>query len=252
MSAQYKVLEEYVMTAEPTIQHRALRFALLDANTDRADLIQRWIQQDTAHCAVFHNVIDLQQALNAARFDGVIVDLDVCGEARGHELLGWIRKTLDEHMRVIVTSSSNEERVAVSAIYAGADTFLPNPLRRNELSARLHVLLKQIKPQPDNVTCAPYEIDLCNRQIRFKDEPIVLTNREYELAVYLFQNRGKILSRELLLSVVWSRSAMVNTRTVDTHISRLRHKLRVIEAEHWSLSAVYQRGYLLKQQVVRA
>ena len=76
---------------------------------------------------------------------------------------------------------------------------------------------------------------------------IPLTHKEFDLAVHLFRNAGRLLSRAHILEAVWGRNPQLNTRTVDTHMSRLRKKLKLDDATGWRLSGVYQHGYRLER-----
>ena len=76
--------------------------------------------------------------------------------------------------------------------------------------------------------------------------PVELTQKEYELAVFLFNNLGHVVSRSQILERVWGLSSDVNTRTVDTHVSRLRSKLGFSADSGVKLSAIYQHGYRLE------
>jgi DNA-binding response OmpR family regulator len=74
-----------------------------------------------------------------------------------------------------------------------------------------------------------------------------LTQKDFDLAVFLFRNVGNLVSRGHILESVWGRTSDLNTRTVDTHVSRLRSKLGLVPENGWKLSAVYQHGYRLEQ-----
>ena len=78
------------------------------------------------------------------------------------------------------------------------------------------------------------------------DEPVALTQKEFELALFLFRNAGRLMSRSYLLENVWGHSAELNTRTLDTHISRLRKKLQLGEGSGWRLASAYRHGYRLE------
>jgi len=93
----------------------------------------------------------------------------------------------------------------------------------------------------------PYRIDPQRRQVTVGDQTVELTQREYELACFLFRRHGRIVSREALLQNVWNVAKDVSTRTVDTHISRLRKKLGLSGEHGWRLTAVYQHGYRIEQ-----
>jgi DNA-binding response OmpR family regulator len=73
-----------------------------------------------------------------------------------------------------------------------------------------------------------------------------LTQKDFDLAVFLFRNVGNLVSRGHILESVWGRSPDLNTRTVDTHVSRLRSKLGLVPEHGWRLTAVYQHGYRLE------
>jgi DNA-binding response OmpR family regulator len=77
---------------------------------------------------------------------------------------------------------------------------------------------------------------------------VSLTNKEYELALYFFKNEGLLISRDQLLESIWVKSSEISTRTVDTHISRLRKKLLLNGTHGWKLVSIYHQGYKLINQ----
>ena len=87
------------------------------------------------------------------------------------------------------------------------------------------------------------------RKIVCDSVEIDLTQKEYELALFILRNVGKVLSRGYLLERVWGRNPDINTRTVDTHVSRLRRKLNFTKENGWKLTSVYQHGYRLEPDV---
>jgi DNA-binding response OmpR family regulator len=93
----------------------------------------------------------------------------------------------------------------------------------------------------------PYRIDVNNRSVTVAGEPIKLTQKEYELIVFLFKNIGRVVSRSHLLESVWGTNPEINTRTIDTHMSRIRSKLGIAPENGWRLSSIYQHGYRLEK-----
>ena len=91
----------------------------------------------------------------------------------------------------------------------------------------------------------PFTLDQSNRLLRKYGEVLELTGKEFELASFLFRNVDAILSRKHILLSVWGRAPSLNTRTVDTHISRIRRKLGLRETG-WTLASIYQHGYRLE------
>jgi DNA-binding response OmpR family regulator len=92
-----------------------------------------------------------------------------------------------------------------------------------------------------------FSVDVTAHTIMREGVSIELTHKEFELALFLFRNIGRLLSRSHILESVWGQSAQLNTRTVDTHISRIRNKLDLVPERGWRLSGVYHHGYRLER-----
>ena len=141
------------------------------------------------------------------------------------------------------------EEDIVRALNAGADDYIVKPLSADVTLARVRNVLRrsgQLKPQESGLQAEPYNLDLIAKTISLSDRLINLTQREFDLAAYLFRNSGKVLSRETLLQEVWGVTASINTRTVDTHVCRLRRKLAITPENGWRLQSIYQYGYRLE------
>lgn len=93
----------------------------------------------------------------------------------------------------------------------------------------------------------PYKFNLVSRTLQLADHVLDITHKEFELSLFFFRHHGRVLSRGYILESVWGKSAELNTRTVDTHISRLHRKLSLASDNGWRLSSVYQHGYRLEQ-----
>jgi len=151
---------------------------------------------------------------------------------------------------VIFLTASGEESDIIEGLAAGADDYVVKPPKQGELLARVAAVLRRRGGDTeagDVLELPPYRIDAKRRVISVNGEPVELTQREYELACYLFRRQGRIVSRDALLENVWNLASDVSTRTVDTHISRLRKKLGLSGENGWRLTAVYQHGYRVEQ-----
>lgn len=177
----------------------------------------------------------------------ILLDWELPGIS-GLELLKQLREQIDHSLPVMFITGRDEEADIVKALKAGADDYLLKPLRRQELLARIEVLARryaQLHPVDGIRQVGPFRIDLGSRQLHRNGNAIELTQKEFTLATHLLGNISKLLSREELLRKVWGHSKNMNTRTVDTHISRVRRKLSLVPEQGWNLSAVYQHGYRL-------
>ncbi len=146
---------------------------------------------------------------------------------------------------VIFCTARTDEEAASDILRAGADDYIPKPIRYMEFMARIHALLRRRGPRIGTLNFGGIEIDLDGRRIRLAGVDVDLTQREFELAVILLKNIGRVLSRDELLTSVWLRDSGVDTRTVDTHASRLRKKLGLAGESGLMLSSVYGQGYRL-------
>ena len=139
----------------------------------------------------------------------------------------------------------------VRGLNAGGDDYVVKPAKQQELVARVAAVLRRFGLE-DGQRRALRPAALQRRSESAADQlssdrDIELTPREFELAAFLFRRHGRIVSRDALLENVWNMNASVSTRTVDTHVSRLRKKLELNGEHGWRLSAVYQHGYRLEQ-----
>ncbi|WP_407648093.1 winged helix-turn-helix domain-containing protein [Halomonas colorata] len=119
-----------------------------------------------------------------------------------------------------------------------------------ELRARVEALGRRLGYVDSDKTTlleyGPLEIDLAAGYIRLDGVIVELTDREYRLAAIFLQNPGQLFTRAYLLERIWGVSGDLNTRTVDTHISGLRRKLKLDGQQNDRLKSVYQQGYRLE------
>ena len=134
------------------------------------------------------------------------------------------------------------------ALEEGADDYVIKPAKQRELLARIFAVVRRASAIDDAQTAIehePFVTDLGNHQVQRDGERIDVTQKEYELIVFLFRNVGRVLSRAQILESIWGRNPDINTRTVDTHVSRIRTKLSLTPDTGWKLSSIYQHGYRL-------
>ncbi|WP_404375802.1 response regulator transcription factor [Vreelandella aquamarina] len=202
-----------------------------------------------ATCDIFARASDLLKSLQKHTFDLLIIDWYL-PDADGMQMVRLLREELGWKGPVLFITASQGENDVVLALENGADDFLAKPIRPVELRARLHALARRanitLKVQYASQHHGPYTIDQAAHSITLHGEKISLTPREYKLAVLLFTNEGRLFSREHLLEMVWGINADITTRTVDTHISRVRKKLLLDGTYNLRLKSVYQYGYRLE------
>jgi two-component system, OmpR family, response regulator RegX3 len=221
----------------------------LEDDPEQAALLRLWLDAAGYGCAVFGNATEFRRRLGSEAVDLLLLDRSL-PDTTGLEVLEWIRRSPNADLPVIFLTASGEERDIVEGLAAGADDYVVKPPKQAELLARVAAVLRRRGTDAEtdgSLDLPPYTMDAQRRRICVNGEEVELTQREYELASYLFRRRGRIVSRDALLENVWNLGGHVSTRTVDTHISRLRKKLRLSGEHGWRLTAVYQHGYRLEQ-----
>jgi DNA-binding response OmpR family regulator len=151
---------------------------------------------------------------------------------------------------IFATARDRDEDVA-RVLQAGADDFIAKPVRQGELLARIEALRRRLggpARAAERIELPPYVLDRKARTVSSHGTPVKLTDKEYALAEFLFLNPGRIVSRRHLLEAIWGLRARTDTRTVDTHMSRLRGKLGLGEGSGWRLASVHQFGYRLERR----
>jgi DNA-binding response OmpR family regulator len=157
----------------------------------------------------------------------IILDLNLPGMS-GFEICRRLRRrNRTEHIPIIILSARATEDDKVHGFDLGADDYVTKPFSMRELTARVVALLKRQGKAP---SAAPYDdgrlfIDFERMQVLFEGRPAALTRKEFHLLKLLVENRGRIMTRDILLERVWGLSYLGESRTIDVHVSRLRQKL---------------------------
>lgn len=225
-----------------------MRIALLEDDQDQSDLIQAWLQAAGHSCHSYVLGKDLVRAAQRETFDMFLLDWEVPGMS-GAQVLDWIRANLVEPVPVLFVTARQREEDIVHALSNGADDYMVKPLGKLELLARIGALARRVRPgqEPEVLEYGRLRLDSRSRQATLDGVRVAMTQKDYELAMFLLRNLGRLLSRGHILEAVWGQSAELNTRTVDTHVSRIRGKLQLTPENGWRLCAVYQHGYRLER-----
>jgi DNA-binding response OmpR family regulator len=226
-----------------------VRIAMLEDDVDVGAAIQQWLEAGghTVHNFTSGKAIVREAARES--FDIFLLDWHV-PDLSGEEVLKWLREKQESTVPVIFATSRDSEQDIVAALAAGADDYMIKPVRRMELLARVEALARRVRPkqaEAENIDLPPYHIDVSNRVVKYRDQALEMTDKEYELTLFLFRNLGRLLSRGHISESVWGRSAEVQSRTVDTHVSRVRKKLEFGPENGIRLTPIYNFGYRLER-----
>jgi two-component system, OmpR family, response regulator RegX3 len=222
-----------------------MNFAVIEDSRSQAEVLKALLKSEGHQVEVFGEGLACIEALKTRSFDFFIVDWTL-PDIGGDEVLRHIRETCGWDVPVIFCTAKTDEENAADILRLGADDYIPKPIRYMEFMARVQSLLRRRKAvRPGPLRIGNIEIDQEGRRIRLAGVEVDLTQREFDLALVFLRNIGRVLPREELLSSVWVRDSDVDTRTVDTHASRLRKKLGLAGESGLMLTSVYGQGYRL-------
>ena len=225
-----------------------LRLAILEDDPDQLALISRWLTNAGHHV---HGFLRGNEALKAAgreSFDLFVLDWEV-PDISGVDVMRWIRANLSKSVPILFVTVRDTEEDIVHALNAGADDYMIKPVRQSETLARVAALLRRAYPEKEKTTLEfpPYEFDTVNGTARISGVAVELAPKEFEIAVLLFRNFERLMSRGHLQEAVWGRVTDLQSRTVDTHVSQVRKKLGLRGEHGYRVAAIYNYGYRLKR-----
>ncbi len=226
------------------------RIAALDDDPLHLEMVQQVVQSAGHICRTHATSASLMQDMRRETFDLLIVDWEL-PDIAGPQVVQWVRAQEGLDLPILFITHRSEESDIVAGLACGADDFMVKPVRVGELTARIQALLRRAYPQSlDGVhEFGPYRFTVSTQTLEFNQQPVELTHREYALALLLFQNEGRLMSRDHLRDAIWGHSAEVLSRSLDTHISRLRQLLNLRPGQPYAISAIYGYGYRLDMHV---
>ena len=225
-----------------------MRISILEDDPDQLALLTRWISEAGHDVHAYESSREAMKQAGRESFDLFMLDWQV-PEVSGAEVLTWLRANVSKTVPVLFVTVRDSEQDIVYALEHGADDYMVKPVRRQELLARVHALLRRAYPSEEKKLLAfpPFDIDIQRGEVRREGNKIDLTPKEFELTVALFRNIGRLLSRGHLQETVWGRSGDLATRTVDTHVSQVRKKLDLRPESGYRVVPIYNYGYRLEK-----
>lgn len=224
-----------------------MRIGVLEDDASQLELYKLWFETAQHQPVFYEKVAQFIAALQNEKFDLLLIDR-LLPDGNGETALKWVRDNLGWDLPVIFVTANDVEADVVSALRLGANDYVIKPPKYFELLARIEGLARRSKSAaPESLKLGAYEINQQNREILLAGKAVELTQKEYELACYMFRNPGRLLSRVHLLEMIWGLHVEIDTRTVDTHVSRLRRKLKIAPGNGWEVISVYGYGYRMEQ-----
>jgi DNA-binding response OmpR family regulator len=221
------------------------RILVAEDDPDIASLLAHYLVRAGYEADVVQSGRDVLPRIKKAPPDLLLLDimlpgidgLAVCRAVRGDQQAATIP--------IIMVTAKGEESDRIVGLDLGADDYITKPFSPNEVVARVRALLRRAQrtgPPDGRLSYGPLMVDVDRHIVRVDGADVRLTAKEFMLLQYLMQHRGRVLSRDLLLSDVWGYSYTGGTRTVDVHVRRLREKVPFLTN---ALVTIKQFGYKL-------
>jgi two-component system, OmpR family, alkaline phosphatase synthesis response regulator PhoP len=234
-----------------------MRILVVEDDPDIAELVVRYLAKAGFQTERAANGRDALQALTAQPPDLMVLDLmlphvdgiEICRYVRNHAALAALP--------IIMLTARAEESERIVGLELGADDYLPKPFSPGELVARVRALLRRASrnsapaelpagdgrsPRSGPLSYGPLVMNTDTHTVTDDNRPVSLTAKEFLLLQYLLTHRGRVLSRDVLLTDVWGYRYTGGTRTVDVHVRRLREKMPFLGD---ALITIKQFGYKL-------
>jgi DNA-binding response OmpR family regulator len=176
----------------------------------------------------------------------IVLDLRLPGLS-GHDVCREIKGSMPE-VPIIILSAATDVVDKVSLLELGADDYVTKPFSPRELLARVRRAIRRRTAQAAHSTSDVYKfagvsIDFTRMQVSRAGQPLAATAQEFKILKFMVQNPERVISREELLNVVWGYQHYPTTRTVDTHMLKLRQKLEIDPANPSHIITVHGVGY---------
>ena len=228
------------------------RILVVEDDPDIADLLRHYLERASHHVEVLTQGYEAMPRLRERLPDLLILDRMLPGED-GLEICRLLRASpAMADLPVIMVTARAEESDRIVALELGADDYITKPFSAKEVVARVNALLRRSSratagapatPAGRVLTYGEIRMDLEQHVVTVDGRDVRLTAKEFLLLQYFLEHRGRVLSRDLMLTDVWGYQYTGGSRTVDVHVRRLREKIPVL-AE--AIETVKQFGYKLK------
>ena len=165
----------------------------------------------------------------------------------GFSLCREIRRT--SNVPIIMITARSEDFERIMGLDIGADDYIVKPFSGGEVMARIRAILRRTeRSTPQSASVRPIVIDTLSisvedASVTLVGHPIALTRKELEILYTLAKNAGKLFSRDALLSLLWGYDYFGDSRTVDSHVKRLRAKLDAFPHPGWQIKTIWGMGY---------
>lgn len=220
------------MTMSNKSSDRVYRVLIVDDEPDVTELIKYKLEQESYRCEVLNDPIRFIPLAREFQPDLIVLDI-MMPNLNGMQLCNMIKADpLMQHTPIIFLTAKNETEDRIKGLEAGADDYLSKPFNTQELLLRISRVISRSNrgkgdelSEPESIVINGIVLNKEQHCVTVDDSEVMLTATEFRLLKLLMERKGRVQTRESLLMNVWNYESDIETRTVDTHVRRLREKL---------------------------
>lgn len=221
---------------------------LIDDDVELVEMLKEYIEQENFQVQVAYDGVAGSQVLLQQAIDIVVLDV-MMPKLNGIETLKTIRQHSNVPVIMLTAKGDNTDRII--GLELGADDYVPKPSSPREIVARIRAILRRVKPQgitdtlSEKITVGALCIWPAQRLVEWDNQPVILTSTEYSLLEILAKNAGQVVSKQDLSQHGLGRPLARFDRSIDVHLSSIRHKLGLLPDGRHCIQTVFRSGYQL-------
>ena len=222
------------------------KILIADDNVQITKIISEFVKRQGFEPVVAYDGRQALEFFHQEKFAVILLDV-MMPYMDGFALCREIRRT--SNVPIIMITARGEDFERVMGLDIGADDYIVKPFSGEEVMARIRAILRRIERAPGNHAAdAPLVFDnlsihMADARVTIDGHPVSLTKKEMEILYTLCESCGKLFSREMLLSLLWGYDYYGDSRTVDSHVKRLRVKLDAYAHPRWQINTIWGMGY---------
>ncbi|MBV7275900.1 response regulator transcription factor [Clostridium sp. PL3] len=224
---------------------------IADDNIEIIKILKPYIEKEGFSIITALNGRDALDKFKTYNPQLILLDI-MMPELDGMEVCKLIRQ--DSNTPIIMITAKSEDSDKILSLDSGADDYIVKPFSPGEVVARIKAVLRRIQPieenLPNKINYPPLEIDIINYSVKLENKFVNLTKKEIEVLWLLSTSPNTIFSRDSLLDNIWGIDYFGDPRTVDTHIKRIRAKLKLKGEYNWDIKTIWGLGYKFEVQDV--
>lgn len=220
-----------------------MKVLIVDDNKQIISILEAYAKKEGYQTVI---AVDGQEALDVfqrERPDIILLDV-MMPKIDGFEVCRVIRKT--SNVPIIMITARGEDFEKIMGLEIGADDYIIKPFSPGEIMARIKAILRRIQPKTENLQVFSYDnlqINLADYTVSIDNKVLSLTKKEIEILWTLATKKDRVFSRDMLLNKLWGYDYIGDSRTVDSHIKRLRAKLEKYPHDKWEIKTIWGVGY---------